>query len=184
MPPSPPFPPPPSADLIAARVAALAPALNGAAWALDVKRSGSIAPFMTLMGAPWLIAQAVKASGEPAATRTFALSAEGLSDHIVATGIFANRSEATTWTWAPFMRPSPLGALPACLAIDGEGRLVMLSHNTAKAMLVSATMLPVERDAADSARDRLDILLSVVDAAGKVLLELRRVFTRARSGAA
>jgi hypothetical protein len=48
-------------------VAALAPALNGAAWALDVKRSGSIAPFMTLMGAPWLIAQAVKASGEPAA---------------------------------------------------------------------------------------------------------------------
>ena len=183
--PLPPLPAPPPPEQIAARVAALAPTLDGAPWSLDLKRSGSIAPFMALMGAPWLLAQAIKASGEPAATRTFALTAEGLSDRIVASGVFASRSgETTTWTWAPFLRPSPLGALPACLALDGEGRLVMLSQNTAKAMLVSATMQPVERDAADPSRDKLDIVLSVVDAAGKELLQLRRVFTRARSGGA
>ena len=181
MAPLPPLPSPPAPELVAARVAALAPTLGGAAWSLDLKRSDPIMPFMLAMGAPWLIVQAVKASGEPSATRTFTLTAEGLKDELVAAGIFSSRTEATMWTWAPFSRPSPIGAQPACLAIDAEGRLAMHAHNAPKGLAVVSTLLPVEPDAEAPGRSVLVVQLAAVDAAGKEVLRLRRVFTRASS---
>lgn len=178
----PPLPPPPPADVIAARVAALAPSLGGAPWAVDLKRSDAMLPFLQAMGAPWLLVQALKASGEPSATRSLTLHAGGLRDEIVAKGVLG-RNEVVEWTWAPFMRASPIGSAPACLSIDAEGRLAMVSHNPAKGVVITSTVLPVERDAADAARDVLVIVIAVADAAGKEVLRLRRVMTRARAAA-
>ena len=174
-------PPLPAApEEIAARVAALAPSLGGAAWTVDLKRSEPMMPFMLAMGAPWLIVQAIKASGEPVAKRTFSLNAGGLRDEIVTSGVLGRR-EVVEWTWAQFMRASPIGSSPACLGFDGEGRLRLVAQHGAKALLVTSTLSPVEPDSADPSRDLLAIVISVADAAGKEVLRLKRIFTRPRT---
>lgn len=173
-----PAPPPP--DVITARVAALAPTLGGAAWTVDLKRSEPMMPFMLAMGAPWLIVQAIKASGEPVATRKFALHERGMSDEIVTTGVLGRR-ELVEWTWERFMRASPIGSNPACLSFDAEGRICMVAQNVAKVLTVTSTMMPVEPDAADAARNLLAIVIAVADAAGKEVLRLKRIFTRPRA---
>ena len=180
----PPLPAAPAPELVAARVAALAPTLNGAPWALDLKRSDPIMPLMAAMGAPWAIVQMVRASGEPNATRTFTLSADGLRDQLVAAGVIANRTEDTAWTWAPFSRASPVGPQPACLSLDAEGRLAMVAHNVPKGLVVTSTMEPVvpDADAPNVTRDVLVVNLTVTDTLGKEVVRLRRIFTRARGG--
>jgi hypothetical protein len=138
-------------------------------------------PLMLAMGARWLIVQALNASGEPAATRAFALTEGGLRDELVLKGLLG-RTEVTAWTWAPFSRASPMGAQPACLALDAEGRLLMLAHNAAKALVVAVTMLPVEAGG-EGGGERLTLQVAVADGAGNELLRIKRVFTRSRAAA-
>ena len=180
-PPLPPLPPAPAPERVAAAVAAHAAALGGAPWALDLKRSDPIFAFVTLMGAPWAIVQAMKMGGEPATTKALALSAAGLADTTSSSGIIGSRTEAIQWTWAPFERPSPMGmpANPACLSLDDAGRLVMIVLNAAKALRVETTVVGVAHEG-----ERLEVLtlqMRVTDAAGKEAVSLRRVFTRARA---
>ena len=171
-----PLPAPPASAQSEAAVASHAASLSGT-WQLDLKRSDPIFAFAGLMGAPWAIMQAMKLSGESAVTRKLSLSAAGLADSVTTSGVLGNKTELTTWTWAPFERPSPMGMPPnpASLSLDAEGRLVMIVLNKAKALRVETTAESVARE---GAVEVLTMRLRVTDAAGKEALALRRVFTR------
>jgi hypothetical protein len=186
--PPPPLPAPCAPDLIAARVAELAPTLNGGAWLLDARRSAPMAAFAHLMGAPLAVVQLIRLAGcESRAERTLALSGEGLADELVVAGglLAPKRSERTQWQWRAFERPSLVGPMPAVLSFDALGNLQLVAQNVARGLLVTTTLLPVAPDPlAPSRQDVLVQEVAVTDAAGAVHATLRRYFTRARAGEA
>jgi hypothetical protein len=181
--PPPPLPAPCAPDLIAARVAALAPTLNGA-WLLDARRSAPMAAFAQLMGAPLAVVQLIKLAGcESRAERTLALSDEGLADELVVAGglLTPKRSERTCWQWRVFQRASLVGSMPAVLSFDALGNLQLVAQNAARGLLVTTTLLPVAPDPlAPATQDLLEQELTVTDAAGTERATLRRYFTRVR----
>ena len=170
------LPAPPADDAIAVAVERWAPLLNGL-WVLDLKRSDPIFALIELMGAPWLIVKALKASGESVARRTLTFSAAGLRDVMETTGVMARRDESV-WTWAAFMRAVPVGEpQPAALSLDADGKLLTLMQNVPKALAV-ASVLDVEGAGAEAA---LVFAVIVTDAEGKERLRLRRVFVRPKA---
>jgi hypothetical protein len=111
-------------DLISRNLDSVAAAMNGS-WSFDKSRSDSIGPFLKFLGLPWALQKLAESS---TLTRTFQLSASGLIDTQITTGMLG-KTLRQEWFWSETPMTLPLsGTFPAFVTLHTDGPGWTTSH--------------------------------------------------------